>query len=118
MSPRIKRRERDSNPSRVTTLEIDKIIRDRDLWNDFKDYLISQGQSKHTIRNKLQYAKRFYHVLNQENAKDMLNVSIETRQHAMKALASLSKYLGLYDKWQEIKKRYQLKWSQQTGYST
>ena len=66
----------------------------------------------------MQYAKRFYHVLNQENAKDMLNVSLETRQHGMKSLASLSKYLGIYDKWQEIKKRYQLKWSQQTGYST
>jgi hypothetical protein len=36
----------------------------------------------------------------------------------MKSLASLSKYLGVYDKWQEIKKRYQLKWSQQSGYST
>ena len=59
-----------------------------------KDYLISQGQINHTIRNKLQYAKRFYHVLNQENAKDVLNVSIETRQHAMKSLVSLSKTFG------------------------
>jgi hypothetical protein len=29
----------------------------------------------------------------------------------MKALASLSKYMGCYDKWEEIVQRYQLKWS-------
>jgi intergrase/recombinase len=29
----------------------------------------------------------------------------------MKALATLSKYLGCYDKWKDIKERYQLKWS-------
>jgi len=31
--------------------------------------------------------------------------------HAMKALSSLSKYLGMYDKWEEIVKRFQLKWA-------
>jgi hypothetical protein len=29
----------------------------------------------------------------------------------MKALATLSKYIGCYDKWKDIKERYQLKWS-------
>ncbi|MDR4492453.1 MAG: hypothetical protein AB7V56_16235 [Candidatus Nitrosocosmicus sp.] len=29
----------------------------------------------------------------------------------MRALASLSKFLGRYDEWLEIVKRYQLKWS-------
>jgi len=29
----------------------------------------------------------------------------------MEALASYSKYLGCYDKWQEIRKRYSLRWS-------
>jgi hypothetical protein len=29
----------------------------------------------------------------------------------MKALATLSKYLGCYNKWKDIKERYQLKWS-------
>ena len=31
----------------------------------------------------------------------------------MKALATLSKYLGYYDKWKNIIQRYQLKWSDQ-----
>jgi hypothetical protein len=29
----------------------------------------------------------------------------------MKALATLSKFLGCYDKWKEIVQNYQLKWS-------
>ena len=29
----------------------------------------------------------------------------------MKALATLSKYIGCYDKWKDIKERYQIKWS-------
>ena len=29
----------------------------------------------------------------------------------MKALAALSKYLGCYNKWRDIKEGYQLKWS-------
>jgi hypothetical protein len=33
------------------------------------------------------------------------------RRHAMEALTALSKYLGLYDRWQQIHKRYSLKWT-------
>jgi hypothetical protein len=29
----------------------------------------------------------------------------------MKSLASLSKFMGCYDKWKAIKDKYQLKWS-------
>jgi hypothetical protein len=65
------------------------------LWIKFKEYLVKQIQSPHTVRNKVQYVKRFYYVLENENAQDLLSVSIETRQHAMKSLASLSKYLGI-----------------------
>jgi len=35
----------------------------------------------------------------------------DKRIHAMKSLASLSKYLGCYDKWTSIRHNYQLKWS-------
>jgi hypothetical protein len=33
------------------------------------------------------------------------------RRHAMESLTCLSKYLGCYDRWQEMRKRYSLKWS-------
>ena len=39
------------------------------LWDDYKEYLINQKQSYHTIRNKVQYGKRFYHVLEKNGAR-------------------------------------------------
>jgi hypothetical protein len=36
----------------------------------------------------------------------------------MKALATLSKYLGCYDRWKDIKERYQLKWSNGDSFET
>ena len=57
---------------------------DEELVQNFKQYLLQQKQSHHTIRNKIQYVKRFYYVLEKNNAQDLLLVSPETRQHAMK----------------------------------
>lgn len=112
MSPRVRRRERDLNP-----IVGNNIIEYNDLlWIKFREHLVKQQQSPHTVRNKLQYIKRFYYVLEKENAQDLQSVSVETRQHAMKSLASLSKYLGIYDRWQNLIKRYQLKWPKKGGF--
>ena len=46
-----------------------------------------------------------------------MSVSSETRQHAMKSLASLSKYMGIYDRWHDIIRKYQLKWPKKEGFS-
>jgi Archaeal phage integrase len=61
--------------------------------------------------------KRFYYVLEKNNAQDLLLVSPETRQHAMKSLASLSKFMGIYDRWQIIIKRFQLKWPKKEAFA-
>jgi hypothetical protein len=49
------------------------------LIQNFKRYHIEQKQSPHTIRNKIQYVKRFYYALEKENAQDLMCVSPETR---------------------------------------
>ena len=92
------------------------LINDK-LVQDFKLYLVKQEQSPHTIRNKIQYEKRFYYVLQEENAQDLMSVSPETRQHAMKSLASLSKFMGTYDRWQTLIKKFQLKWPKKEAYA-
>jgi hypothetical protein len=46
----------------------------------------------------------------ENNAQDLLALSNEERKHAMKALATLSKYVGCYNQWKDIRERYQLKW--------
>lgn len=82
-----------------------------DLWTEFKEYLEKENQSKSSIKNKICYAKRFYSKLESMNARDLAKLTPDVKSHSMKALASLSKFLGSYDKWLEIIKRYPLKWS-------
>jgi intergrase/recombinase len=51
-------------------------------------------------------------VLLQNDAQDLLNIeSVEKRMNVMKSLTVLAKYTGSYDRWQEMRKRYSLKWS-------
>ncbi|MDX1595886.1 MAG: hypothetical protein R3327_02995, partial [Nitrosopumilaceae archaeon] len=61
------------------------------------------------------FARRFSHILTTGNAEELLTLSDQKRLLVMKALASLSKYMGCYDTWESIKKRYQLKWSNDDG---
>jgi hypothetical protein len=76
----------------------------------FKDYL-DKNFHKNTVKARLSYAKKYYNVLVNEEAKELLNLSFDKRIHVMKALATLSKFLGCYDKWKKIVEKYQLKWS-------
>ncbi len=83
----------------------------QDNWIDFRNYLINEGQRKHSVRNKVGYARRFQYILETKDARDLLKLSHGAKVHTMKALASLSKFFGRYDQWLEIIKKYQLKWS-------
>jgi isopenicillin N synthase-like dioxygenase len=47
----------------------------------------------------------------ENDAQDLLALSDEKRKHAMKALATLSEYVGYCNQWKDIRERYQLKWS-------
>lgn len=67
--------------------------------------------SKDTAKIRLSYSKRYAYVLTTSNAEDLLSLSDDMRANVMKSLASLSKYLGCYDIWKNIRERYQLKWS-------
>lgn len=80
------------------------------LWNKFQRY-VSSNLTKHTAKCRVLYARQYIHVLKESNAQDLLLLSEQKRIHVMKALASLSKYLGCYDRWKDIRERYQLKWS-------
>ena len=82
-----------------------------DFWNDFKTYLINEKHSQSSIRDKISDARRFYHILENNDASLMTKLSLDAKSHVMKALAALSKFLGKYDEWLGIIKSYQLKWS-------
>ena len=72
----------------------------------FKEYLIKENQSASSIKDKISYAKRFSYILESMNAQDLAKLTPDVKAHAMKALASLSKYLGRYDHWLGIIKRH------------
>jgi integrase-like protein len=84
---------------------------DDKFWTEFEEYLL-KNHNKQTAKHRIFYSKKYYHVLtSQANAQKLLLLSDQKRMHIMKALATLSKYLGCYNKWKDIKERYQLKWS-------
>jgi Archaeal phage integrase len=82
-----------------------------DFWAKFHDYLL-QNNSRHTAKVRLSFSKKYYNVLKEANAQVLLTMSSGKRIHVMKSLAALSKYLGCYDDWKDIRDRYQLKWSE------
>jgi hypothetical protein len=81
-------------------------------WLGFQEYLSKTYCSKNTAKVTLLYAKKFYHVLVQNDAQDLLTIEgVEKRMNVMKSITVLSKYLGCFDMWQEMRRRYSLKWS-------
>jgi hypothetical protein len=79
-------------------------------WNQFKQFLLQRTNAK-TTGGRLRYAKQFVSVLQTGDAQPLLQVTPDKRIHAMKGLASLSRFLGCYDTWLAIRQRYNLKWS-------
>jgi hypothetical protein len=66
----------------------------------------------------LSYAKRYYKSLSGENLNEIISVSKDRKNHIMKALASLSKHLGVYDRWKKIIEKYNLKWTNRNSLDT
>jgi hypothetical protein len=80
------------------------------LPQHFEEYL--KAQKKRNVRQIICYARKYSAVLETGDATALMNLSSgAVRRHAMEALTALSKYLGLYDRWQQIHKRYSLKWT-------
>jgi len=92
-----------SNPA--MSRQIDSVF-----WEQYNRYLRSVV-SHHTASDRMSYGMKYYHILADGNASELLSLNNEKRIHVMKSLASLAKYLGCYDNWKLIRERYQLKWS-------
>jgi hypothetical protein len=80
--------------------------------NGFRSWLVAQGKTKMTIKETVNYTKRFASVLDTGDASIILNTTKpHAKHHALTALANLAKYTGRYQKFLEIRQRYNLKWS-------
>jgi Archaeal phage integrase len=81
------------------------------VMTGFRNWLTSQSKARWTIKQTLNYAIKYGHVLDSGDASSLVMLSDKNRLHAMAALASLSKFRGKYDFWMQIKQRYALKWT-------
>ena len=86
-------------------------LRDFELW-------LSENLSRRYARDLLQYAKKFYPVLLKGDASIILRMSKGKRRMVMSSLANLAKFWGIYDRWKNIVKRYDLKWEGTTSLET
>jgi hypothetical protein len=87
---------------------------DMEFWNKFEEYL-NNIYRKNSVRCRYLYAKQYYRILLQSNAQSLMVLSNSKRLQVMKSLAILSKFMGCYDKWKDIKDKYQLKWSSENS---
>jgi intergrase/recombinase len=86
------------------------IIPSDELWSKFESHL-KHNMNSHSLKCSLTYAKKYLYILNNQDAQDLLLLSPDKRNHVMKALANLSKFMGCYDIWRNLIERYELKWS-------
>jgi hypothetical protein len=63
------------------------------------------------MKAKFSYARQYYKVLADQNASILLRLQPTKRVHVMKAMSTLSKFLGCYNIWQDIRNRHNLKWT-------
>lgn len=71
-----------------------------------------KAQNKRNLRQIICYAQTYSSVLQTGDASVISSLSSDAlRRHAMEALAALANYQGCYDRWQQIRKNYSLKWT-------
>jgi Archaeal phage integrase len=77
----------------------------------FCDWLKSQGKTRWTVKQTKNYATKYSQILQTGNASELMTLSPRNRHHALAALAILVKYQGQFDRWMQIRQRYNMKWS-------
>lgn len=81
-------------------------------WKQYKQWLCDRYVPK-TVIDKFGYARKYSQCLLNRDFHDLHSLSDDKRIHVMKALSTLSKYLGEHQTFKELVKNYGLKWSSQ-----
>jgi intergrase/recombinase len=99
-----------ANQLRTGNKESERFQEKEVIWENYKKYLLSRV-SKTTTSNLFRYAKQYYYILQSRNASDLQLLTQEKRIHVMKALSSLSKFIGMHDEWKKLVEKFDLKWT-------
>jgi hypothetical protein len=73
--------------------------------NNFRSWLVSQDKTKATVKNTVNYAKKYGYILDTGDASPLLTLSNRSKHHAMSALANYAKYTGRYDQFLQLRQR-------------
>jgi len=83
-------------------------------WDLYRQWLLSRYPRRSAL-DRLNYAKKYYQCLLKGDLSSLQMLSDDKRVHAMKGLAAISKFLGLYSEWKDLVKRFDLKWSSRSS---
>jgi len=79
-------------------------------WDVFKIWLEKQLRPR-TVKDRLKYARKYAHCLLRRDFSQLNLISESERQHALKGLSALSKFLGVYEDFRTLIKNYGVKWA-------
>ena len=84
-------------------------------WEEFEKF-VRANCNKRTTAERVRYAKRFHYIVTTPEGPskirtDILQLNQDSRQSVMKALANLTKYMGVYEEWKKLQKQFGLKWT-------
>ena len=92
-----------SNPSPGTINSIED-------WNAFRKYL-QRNHNERVVRDYVSYAQRWKDCLLNRDLSKVLVLTPGRKRMVMASLAALSKFLGAYEDWQQLIKKYDLTWA-------
>jgi len=78
-------------------------------WEAFRDW-VSRDHSFDVTRDIVNYAKKYYQCLLDRDLQPLLAVRKTKRVHILKALSNLAKFLGVYDEYRKLIRKYGLSW--------
>jgi len=79
-------------------------------WASFREFL-KASCSERVARGRVRYAKKYHHCLLKSNLSELNTFSDSKRNHTMKGLSALAKFLGIYGDFKDLIKAHGLKWS-------
>jgi len=78
-------------------------------WDAFRDWLL-RDRKRHTVVSMVSYAKKYADCLFERDLSKVRDLPLGVRPHVLKSLSALSKFLGVYEEYKMLIKRYGLKW--------
>ena len=78
-------------------------------WEAFREWL-AKDKSKVYVKDCVNYGRRFAHCLFNRDFSDVRDAPETIRPHIVKALSNLSKFLGMYDVFKELMRKYGISW--------